>query len=64
MNGEGTDDAPDLVGTRLNGDQISVFLQHPSADATTKGMPNFAASSPDLPPLVAYVLSIKRASAQ
>ena len=60
VNGEGTDNAPDLVGTLLSGDQISAFLQNPSADATTKGMPNFAATSPDLPPLVAYVLSIKR----
>jgi mono/diheme cytochrome c family protein len=60
LNGEGTDNAPDLVGTLLSGVQISAFLQNPSADATTKGMPNFAASSPELPALVAYVLSIKR----
>jgi YVTN family beta-propeller protein len=64
MNGEGTDDAPDLIGTHLDGVQISAFLQNPSADATTKGMPSFAATSPDLPPLVAYVLSIKHAQAQ
>jgi len=60
LNGEGTDNAPDLVGTLLSGDQIKAFLQNPDADATTKGMPSFAATSPDLPPLVAYVISIKR----
>jgi mono/diheme cytochrome c family protein len=62
VNGEGTDLAPDLVGTRLSGDEISKFLQKPSADATDKGMPDFAATSPDLKPLVAYVLSLKRSS--
>jgi DNA-binding beta-propeller fold protein YncE/mono/diheme cytochrome c family protein len=60
LNGEGTDNAPDLMGTLLSGNQISAFLQNPSADATAKGMPSFPATSPDLPPLVAYVLSIKR----
>ena len=60
MNGEGTPDAPDLIGTRLDADGISAFLQHPSADATNKGMPSFAKDSPDLTPLVAYVLSIKK----
>lgn len=59
-NGEGTDDAPDLIGTRLTGDQISSFLQNPDAAASTKGMPNIPATSPDLQALVAYVLSIKR----
>lgn len=60
MNGEGTADAPDLIGTRLDADGISAFLQNPSADATNKGMPSFAKDSPDLPPLVAYVVSIKK----
>src|SRR5215472_2513879 len=60
MNGEGTDEAPDLIGTKLDADGISAFLQHPSADATNKGMPSFAKDSPDLAPLVAYVLSIKK----
>jgi len=59
-NGEGTADAPDLIHTRLNADQISKFLQKPSVDATNKGMPDFAADSPDLKPLVAYVLSLKQ----
>jgi mono/diheme cytochrome c family protein len=59
-NGEGTDDAPDLIGTRLTGDQISSFLQKPDAEASAKGMPNIPATSPDLQALVAYVLSIKR----
>jgi metallo-beta-lactamase class B len=59
-NGEGTPDAPDLIHTRLNAEQISKFLQKPSVDATNKGMPDFAADSPDLKPLVAYVLSLKQ----
>jgi metallo-beta-lactamase class B len=59
-NGEGTPDAPDLIHTRLNADQISKFLQKPSVDAKNKGMPDFAADSPDLKPLIAYVLSLKQ----
>ena len=60
MNGEGSADAPDLIGTHLDADGISAFLQNPSADATNKGMPSFAKDSPDLAPLVAFVLSIKQ----
>jgi len=59
MNGEGTDLAPDLVGTRLSGDEIAKFLEKPSADASDKGMPDIPATSPDLQPLVAYVISLK-----
>jgi metallo-beta-lactamase class B len=59
-NGEGTADAPDLIHTRLDADQISKFLQKPSVDAKNKGMPDFAADSPDLKPLIAYVLSLKQ----
>jgi metallo-beta-lactamase class B len=59
-NGEGTPDAPDLIHTRLNAEQIAKFLQKPSVDATNKGMPDFAADSPDLKPLVAFVLSLKQ----
>jgi len=61
-NGEGTDDGPNLTGTRLDGNQIAAFLQHPSPDAHSAGMPTIAADSPDLQPLVAYVLSLKRSS--
>ena len=64
MNGEGTDLAPDLVGTRLSADEIAKFLEKPSADASDKGMPDIPATSPDLKPLVAYVLSVKRTLAQ
>lgn len=60
-NGEGTDDAPDLVGTHKTEDQIAKFLQKPSADAENKGMPSIAADSPDLKPLVAFVVSLKKA---
>ena len=60
-NGEGTADAPDLIGTHLDADGISKFLQKPSADAQGKGMPTIAADSPDLKPLVAYVVSLKHA---
>ncbi len=60
MNGEGTDDAPDLIHTRLAADGIAKFLQNPSADASAKGMPDIPATSPDLQPLVAYVMSLKR----
>ena len=59
-NGEGTDDAPDLISTKKNADQISAFLQKPDSDARLKGMPNIEASSPDLQPLIAYVLSLKQ----
>jgi YVTN family beta-propeller protein len=61
MNGEGTDDAPDLIGTHLNGNEIAKFLQKPSADATAKGMPDVPMTSADSKALVAYVLSLKRA---
>ena len=58
-NGEGTDQAPDLVNTRLTGEEIAAFLQKPSPDARLKGMPSIPASSPDLQTLVAYVVSLK-----
>ena len=61
MNGEGTDQAPDLIGTHLDGMGIAKFLNKPSADAKAKGMPDIAPDSPDLQPLVAYVLSLKHA---
>jgi cytochrome c553 len=63
-NGEGTDQAPDLIGTKLNGTQIATFLNKPSADARAKGMPDIPPTSPDLQPLVAFVLSIKKPAAQ
>jgi mono/diheme cytochrome c family protein len=59
-NGEGTSDAPDLVGSLLTADEISAFLQKPSADADAKGMPKIPAASPDLQPLVAFVMSIRK----
>jgi cytochrome c553 len=58
-NGEGTDQAPDLVTTRLTEADIAAFLQKPSPDARLKGMPSVPASSPDLRALVAYVVSLK-----
>lgn len=58
--GEGTDDAPELVGTRLNAEEIARFLQKPSSHARSVGMPSIPADSPDLQPLVAFVLSLKR----
>jgi mono/diheme cytochrome c family protein len=60
--GEGTDEAPDLTGTRRNAEEIASFLQKPSPDARSAGMPTIPASSPDLQPLVAFVLSLKRSS--
>jgi mono/diheme cytochrome c family protein len=57
--GEGTDDAPDLIGTRLNAAEIAAFIQKPSAHARSVGMPSLAADSPDLQPLVAFVLTLK-----
>jgi len=60
-NGEGTYDAPDLTSSRLTAAEISKFLQRPSADADAKGMPTIPADSPDLQPLVAYVLSLRKA---
>src|ERR1700730_9956636 len=61
-NGEGTDDAPNLTGTHLDAAGIAKFLQKPSADAQAKGMPDVPATSADLQPLVAYVLSLKTAA--
>jgi cytochrome c553 len=58
-NGEGTDQAPDLTTTRLTETEIAAFLQKPSPDARVKGMPSIPAGSPDLPALVAYVVSLK-----
>jgi len=61
--GEGTDDAPNLTGTRLDAAAIALFLQKPSAHARSIGMPSIPADSPDLQPLVAFVLSLKRTPA-
>jgi metallo-beta-lactamase class B len=58
-NGEGTPDAPDLTHSRLTADQISKFLQKPSADAINKGMPDVPTSSPDNQALVAFVMSLR-----
>jgi cytochrome c553 len=58
-NGEGTDEAPDLITTRLTEAETAAFLQKPSPDARLKGMPTIPASSPDLQALVAYVVSLK-----
>lgn len=57
--GEGTDDAPDLIGTHLDAEGIASFLQKPSAHARSVGMPSIPTDSPDLRPLVAFVLSLK-----
>ncbi len=57
--GEGTDDGPDLTASKLTAEQISKTLQKPSADADAKGMPAIPADSPDLQPLVAFVLSLR-----
>ena len=62
--GQGTEDAPDLITTHLNADQIAKFLNKPSADAAVKGMPDIPPDSPDLKPLVAYVLSLKGSKAK
>jgi len=61
-NGEGGGDGPDLIGTRLNAEEISKFLEKPSPDAYMKGMPNIPVNHPDHQALVAYVLSLKRPS--
>jgi mono/diheme cytochrome c family protein len=61
-NGEGGGEGPDLIGTHLNADEISKFLEKPSPDAYMKGMPNIPANHPDNHALVAYVLSLKHPS--
>lgn len=58
-NGEGTPDAPDLTHSKLTAEQISKFLQKPSADAVNKGMPDVPTSNPDNQALVAYVMSLR-----
>lgn len=60
-NGEGTDAAPNLQTTHLSADEIAAFLEKPSPDARGAGMPTIPADSPDLKPLVAFVVSLKKA---
>jgi mono/diheme cytochrome c family protein len=62
--GEGTNDGPDLIWTHLSAAEIANFLQKPSAHARSAGMPNLPADSPDLQPLVAFVLSLKHPTTQ
>jgi mono/diheme cytochrome c family protein len=57
--GEGTDDAPDLIGLRMNTAEIAAFLVKPSAHARSVGMPAVPADSPDLQPLAAFVLTLE-----
>jgi len=61
-NGEGTNDAPDLTGTRLNAEHITALLQRPSPDANSAGMPTIASDNPDFKALVAFVVSLKHRS--
>jgi len=63
-NGEGTGDAPDLIGTQLSPEEISKFLEKPSPDAEMKGMPSIPADNPDHQPIVAFIVSIKRSSSK
>jgi mono/diheme cytochrome c family protein len=58
-NGEGTPDGPDLTHSKKTADEVSRFLQKPSADAINKGMPDIPKDDPDHAPLVAYVMSIR-----
>jgi ubiquinol-cytochrome c reductase cytochrome b subunit len=60
-NGEGTEDGPDLTMTKLTPAQIVAFLQKPSSEARLAGMPEIPATSAEFQPLVAYVLSLKKA---
>jgi WD40 repeat protein len=61
-NGEGGPDGPDLTTTYMDAGMISRFLDKPSPDASMKGMPNIPATHPDNKSLVAYVVSLKRAT--
>jgi uncharacterized protein YcnI len=60
LKGEGADDGPNLIHAQMKADEIAKFLEKPSVDASLKGMPEVPASSPDLQPLVAYVLSLEQ----
>jgi mono/diheme cytochrome c family protein len=60
-NGQGTDDGPDLTKLKLTGAEIAAFLEAPSVDAQSEGMPDIPRSSPESPVLVAYVLSLRPA---
>jgi mono/diheme cytochrome c family protein len=62
--GEGTDEGPDLTVSKLTAEQVSKTLQKPSADADAKGMPAIPADSPDLQPLVAFVMSLRKPPAK
>ncbi len=59
QNGEGTDEGVDLRASHLTADEVERTLKRPSADADAKGMPAIPADSPDLKPLVAFVLSLR-----
>jgi hypothetical protein len=47
--------------TKLTPAQIVAFLQKPSSDARLAGMPEIPATSPEFHPVVAFVLSLKKA---
>ncbi len=59
QNGEGTEDGADLRASTKTAEEVEKVLIRPSADADAKGMPAIPKDSPDLKPLVAYVMSLR-----
>ncbi len=58
--GEGTIEGPSLIESKLTAEEIAKTLENPSADARARGMPVIPPDSPDLPGLVAFILSLRK----
>jgi mono/diheme cytochrome c family protein len=58
--GEGSSEGPSLIESKLTAEEVAKTLKNPSADARSRGMPVIPPDSPDLPGLVAFVMSLRK----
>jgi len=58
--GEGSVEGPSLIDSKLTAEEVAKTLKNPSADARARGMPVIPPDSPDLPGLVAFVMSLRK----
>jgi len=58
--GEGSSEGPSLIESKLTAEEVAKTLKNPSADARARGMPVIPPDSPDLPGLVAFVMSLRK----
>lgn len=58
--GEGSVEGPSLIESKLTAEDVAKTLKNPSADARARGMPVIPPDSPDLPGLVAFVMSLRK----